>query len=309
MTGNDKLQTIDALKISSGMRRSLLLAIAATPLLALVMPSQAAGMQDTTSGPAALAALESASGGRLGVAALNTADGTWLRYRADERFALCSTAKLLVASAILARSQHDPALLQRRIHYPSDALVAYSPITKPHIVDGMTVAELCAAALQYSDNTAANLLMKHLGGPASVTAFARRIGDQTFRLDRWETELNSAIPGDPRDTSTPAAMALATQQLVLGNALAPNQRQQLQGWLRGNTTGDARIRAGVPANWQVGDKTGTGDYGSSNDVAVLWPPGQAPIVVALYFTQHEKEAKPRDDVLASATKIVVKALA
>jgi beta-lactamase class A len=168
----------------------------------------------------------------------------------------------------------------------------------------MTVAGLCAAALQYSDNTAANLLIRMAGGPQAVTAFARSIGDGEFRLDRWEAELNTAIPGDVRDTSTPGAMGRSLQRLVLGDALASPQREQLRDWLYGNTTGAARIKAGIPADWKIGDKTGSGDYGTANDIAVVWPPGSAPVVVAIYTTQARQDAKPRDDVISSAAKIV-----
>lgn len=289
------------------LRRSLLLALASIPLTGACSPLLKSGADNQASARTPLAALETQSGDRLGVVAINTADGTTLSHRADERFPFCSTFKVLAISAILARSTHEDLSLQQRIKYTPGDMVSYSPITEQHSADGMTIAELCAAALQYSDNTAANLLIKVLGGPAAVTAFARTIGDSTFRLDRWETALNSALPGDPRDTTTPAAMARSLQHLTLGDGLAPPQREQLQHWLRGNTTGAKRIRAGVPADWQVGDKTGSGDYGTTNDVAVLWPPGKAPIIVALYFTQREKEAKSRDDVLASATRIVVKA--
>nr|WP_295618671.1 class A beta-lactamase [Chamaesiphon sp. GL140_3_metabinner_50] len=183
--------------------------------------------------------------------------------------------------------------------------MTYSPITKQHIEDGMTVAALCAAAIGYSDNTAANLLMKIIGGPEAVTTFARSIGDRQFRLDRWETALNSAIPGDLRDTSTPNAMGLSLQRLAVGDALEPHLQLQLRVWLQGNTTGSARIRAGVPTDWQVGDKTGTGDYGTANDLGLLWPPHRAPVVVAIYTTQGEKDAKARNDVIASAARIVV----
>jgi beta-lactamase class A len=252
-----------------------------------------------------LARLEAATAVRLGVAALNTANGASLSHRARERFPFCSTFKLLAASAILRRSATEPGLLQRRIAYAASNLVAGSPITSQHAGDGMTVAELCAAALQYSDNTAANLMLWLLGGPYAVTAFARLIGDATFRLDRWETALNTAIPGDARDTSTPAAMMQDLHRLALGDALGLPQREQLVAWMRGNTTGATRIRSGLPAGWSVADKTGTGDYGTANDIAVTWPPGKKPIVLAIYVTQHDKNAPPRDDILASAAKIVI----
>jgi len=284
-------------------RRALLLAAAALPFT-----TATTAWATEASNTAQLATLEKNSGGRLGVTALDTANGMLIRYRADERFPFCSTSKVMVAAAILERSTRQTGLMRKRIHYAKSDLVHYSPISEKHIADGMTVAELCAAAIQYSDNSSANLLMKILGGPPAVTAFARSIGDKEFRLDRWETELNSAIPGDRRDTTTPAAMANSLRSLMLGDILAIPQRKQLQDWLRGNTTGANRIRAGVPADWQVGDKTGTGDYGTANDIAVLWPPARKPIVLTIYHTQLQTDAKPRDDVIAAATRIVVAAL-
>lgn len=279
-------------------RRTFLAAAAALPLLPVWATESASPEQR-------LAQLEGSFAGRLGVAAINTGTGAVLNYRGAERFPLCSTFKAMLAGAILQRSVLTPGLLQERISYRKSDLVSYSPISEQHVQDGMTVAELCAATVQYSDNGAANLLMKLLDGPEGVTTFARSIGDHHFRLERWETELNSAIPGDLRDTTTPQAMAHSLQKLVLGEALPAPQRQQLQDWLRGNTTGATRIRAGVPANWPVGDKTGTGDYGTTNDVAVLWPAGKAPVVVALYLTQNAKDAAPRNETLAQATRIVV----
>lgn len=279
-------------------RRTFLLAAAALPLLPAWATAASAPLQR-------LAQLESSFAGRLGVVALNTGTGQVLSYRGEERFPLCSTFKAMLAGAILQRSTLTPGLLQERITYRKSDLVSYSPISEQHVQDGMTVAELCAATIQYSDNGAANLLMKLLDGPEGVTTFARSIGDHHFRLERWETELNTAIPGDLRDTTTPLAMAHSLQKLVLGEALPAPARQQLQDWLRGNTTGGARIRAGVPPNWQVGDKTGTGDYGTTNDVAVLWPAGKPPVVLALYLTQNAKDAAPRNDTLAEASRIVV----
>ncbi|MGY4531630.1 beta-lactamase class A [Pseudomonas sp. TE3786] len=279
-------------------RRTFLLAAAALPLL----PAWAA---EATEPRQRLKQLEGSFAGRLGVVALNTGNGEVLSYRGDQRFPLCSTFKAMLAGAILQRSTLTPGLLNERVSYRQSDLVANSPISEKHVQDGMTVAELCAATIQYSDNGAANLLMKLLDGPEGVTTFAHSIGDQHFRLERWETELNTAIPGDLRDTTTPLAMAHSLNRLVLGDALPAAQRQQLQDWLRGNTTGGTRIRAGLPATWQVGDKTGTGDYGTTNDVAVLWPPGKAPVVLTLYLTQNARDASPRNETLAAATRIVV----
>lgn len=284
-------------------RRTLLLTALSAPLLG-AWSTPAAGR----SAEQRLARLESASGGRLGVQAIDTGSDRRIAHRASERFPMCSTFKFVVAAAALHRTDAD-AFLRRTLVYTAADIVPHSPITEPHVGTGMTVAELCAATIQYSDNAAANVLMRELGGPAAITAFARAIGDDTFRLDRWETELNSAIPGDERDTTTPQAMAGTLQRLVLGDALRPDGRAQLRDWLLGNTTGGTRIRAGLPADWKTGDKTGAGSYGTVNDVAVIWPPGRAPIVLAVYFTQRTQDAPGRNDVIASAAKIVADAWA
>jgi beta-lactamase class A len=286
-------------------RRALLLVTACLPIVPL---RGALAAQGGASAEAALAELERESGGRLGVFALDTGSGALLSHRGGERFPFCSTFKLMLAAAVLKRSESKADLLQQTLSYQKADLVSWSPVTGKHAGQGMRVAELCAAAIQYSDNTAANLLIALVGGPAAVTAFARSIGDETFRLDRIETELNTAIPGDERDTTTPEAMARSMQKLVVGDALAPKQRDQLAEWLLGNTTGAKRIRAGVPQAWRVADKTGTGDHGTTNDVAVVWPPSRAPIVLVVYFTQRAQDAKPREDVIAKAAKIVADAL-
>lgn len=273
--------------------------------IATIWTSWATQGNTAVAAQAQFAKLERTLAGRLGVFALNTANGKQLSYHGDEYFPMCSTFKVILASAILKRSTQVDGLMQQRIKYQQSDLVTYSPITERHVEDGMTVTALCAAAIQYSDNTASNLLMKILGGPGAVTTFARSIGDRQFRLDRWETALNSSIPGDRRDTSTPNAMASSLQQLAFGDALEPRLQLQLRVWLQGNTTGAARIRAGVPADWQVGDKTGTGDYGTANDIGLLWPPRRSPVVVAIYTTQGEKDAKARNDVIASAARIIV----
>ncbi len=258
---------------------------------------------------ARLQALEQSFDGQLGVWALDTGSGAVLGYREDQRFAFCSTFKVMLAGAILRLDEQQPGLLQRRIEYTKAQLVSYSPVTERHLGTGMTVAELCAAGLQYSDNTAANLLLGVVGGPAVLTAFARQSGDPVFRLDRYETALNSAWPGDPRDTTTPRAMASSLQRLALGDGLTAASRDRLQAWLRGNTTGDARIRAGVPKGWAVGDKTGSGDYGVANDVAVIWPRQRAAWVLAVYTRGTDKASPMRNDVIAAATQIVVDAWA
>ncbi|MBL9842508.1 KPC family carbapenem-hydrolyzing class A beta-lactamase [Klebsiella pneumoniae] len=255
------------------------------------------------------AKLEQDFGGSIGVYAMDTGSGATVSYRAEERFPLCSSFKGFLAAAVLARSQQQAGLLDTPIRYGKNALVPWSPISEKYLTTGMTVAELSAAAVQYSDNAAANLLLKELGGPARLTAFMRSIGDTTFRLDRWELELNSAIPGDARDTSSPRAVTESLQKLTLGSALAAPQRQQFVDWLKGNTTGNHRIRAAVPADWAVGDKTGTcGVYGTANDYAVVWPTGRAPIVLAVYTRAPNKDDKYSEAVIAAAARLALEGL-
>ncbi|MFZ5518469.1 MAG: class A beta-lactamase [Candidatus Zhuqueibacterota bacterium] len=287
------------------MNRRTFLQTAATIPLAFTAIAKAFDGAQVVSPQARLAQIEKTSTGRLGVFGVNTENGARISHRADERFPMCSTFKAILAAAILARSVEIEGLLQRRIRYEQGDLVTYSPITEKHIGDGMTISELCAAAIQYSDNTAANLLMKVLGGPVAVTAYTRSIGNSEFRLDRWETELNTCIPGDLRDTATPASMALSLRSLTLGDALPPGQAKQLTDWLRGNTTGAKRIRAAMPAEWHIGDKTGSGDYGTANDIAVIYPPERKPIVLAIYHTQEVKDVQWRDDIIKAAAQIVV----
>ncbi len=254
-----------------------------------------------------LAQLEQAHDRTLGLWALDTGSGQRLAYRADQRFAFCSAFKVVLVGALLHRSEAEPGLLARHVHYDATTLVTYSPITERHVETGLRVADLCAAALQYSDNTAANLLLAQVGGPAGVTAFARRLGDAVFRLDRDEPTLNTALPDDPRDTTTPLAMGMTLQRLLLGEVLTVENRHRLQTWLEGNTTGASRIRAGVPGDWRVGDKTGTGDYGVANDVAIVWPTGRAPWIVVA-FTRGPQPSSPGDSaLLAAAMHEVVKA--
>lgn len=250
--------------------------------------------------------LEKYSQGRLGVALINTEDNSQITYRGEERFAMASTSKVMAVAAVLKASEKQAGLLDKNITIKKSDLVAYSPITEKHLTTGMTLAELSAATLQYSDNTAMNKILDYLGGPAKVTQFARSINDVTYRLDRKEPELNTAIHGDPRDTTSPIAMAKSLQALTLGDALGQSQRQQLVTWLKGNTTGDNSIKAGLPKHWIVGDKTGSGDYGTTNDIAVIWPENHAPLILVIYFTQQEQDAKYRKDIIAKAAEIVTK---
>lgn len=290
--------------VKKSLRQFALLAATVFPLLAGSVSLQA----QTLSVAQKLAALEQRSGGRLGVALIDTADGSQILYRGDERFAMCSTSKVMAAAAVLKQSESQHDLLNQRIEIKKGDLTNYNPIAEKHVGGMMSLSELSAAALQYSDNVAMNKLIAQLGGPQGVTAFARKIGDETFRLDRTEPTLNTAIPGDPRDTTSPRAMAQTLRNLTLGKALGDAQRAQLVTWMKGNTTGAASIQAGLPASWVVGDKTGSGDYGTTNDIAVIWPKDRAPLVLVTYFTQPQPEAESRRDVLASAAKIVTEGL-
>jgi len=283
-------------------RRTILRAVLALPAAGLARAGAPADLQHE------LAALERRAGGRLGVAAWRRGGVGAIAWRGDERFPFCSTAKVMVAAAVLARAAHAPDLLATRVRYARADLVPWSPVTEQHVDTGMTVAELCAAALQVSDNSACNLLLDRVGGPAAVTAFARRIGDTAFRLDRRETELNSAVPGDPRDTTTPHAMAASLEALLLDAALAPDARRQLLDWMLATKTGADRIRAGFPAAWRVADKTGTGSYGTTNDVGVVLPPQGEPAIVAIYYTRPTPQADADSKVVAQAAAIVARAL-
>jgi beta-lactamase class A len=230
-------------------------------------------------------------------------------HRAGERFLMASTAKLPLAAAVLHRAATDPALLDRRVRYPPEALLEHAPVTAANLATGMTVAQLCDAALTVSDNTAANLLLDLLGGPSAVTAFVRGIGDPITRFDRTEPDLNvSTGPQDERDTTTPAAVVGTLRALTLGDGLRPDGRERLTAWLLANTTGDATIRAGVPAGWAVGDKTGTGAQGERNDVGIVRPPDRAPLVLAVYTDPDDPGSTAGDATIAEATAIAVRRL-
>jgi beta-lactamase class A len=281
-------------------RRAALAGAMSIPLVA------SAGRADEMGGAdVRLTLLEARSGGRLGVAVLDTATGAAVAHRADERFALCSTFKFLAAARVLARVDRGEERLDRRVVFAEKDLVTYSPVTKERVgATGMTLAELCDAAITLSDNTAGNLLLASFGGPAGLTGFARSLGDKATRLDRWETELNEATLGDRRDTTTPAAMLENMRLLLLGDALSAPSREQLIAWLIGNKTGAARLRAGVPRDWRVGDKTGSGEHGAANDIAILWPPDRAPVLIAAYFAESSISPEDRNAVLAEVGRIV-----
>jgi beta-lactamase class A len=254
------------------------------------------------------ARIELEGGGRLGIAVLDAASGVRAGHRADDLFPMCSTFKLLACGALLKRVDAGEERLDRRVKVEASDIVPDSSVIKaPEGGDGMSIAELCAAAMTYSDNTAANLILAGIGGPSALTAFARSIGDTKTRLDRIEPELNEALPGDPRDTTTPAAMLDDIQKLILGDALSGASRAQLTQWLLDNKTGGKRLRAGLPNGWRCGDKTGSGERGTTNDVGVLWPPGRAPIVVTIYLTETAAPADKRDATLAAVGRAIATA--
>lgn len=290
-------------------RRHVLAALCALPLSALLAPlanaSGAAPLHNEAL-QTGLARLEAASGGRLGVAARQVAGGKILGYRDDERFPMCSTFKTVAAAGIL---RDKPQILSQRIHYNRSDIQPWSPITEKHLEDGLTVAELCAAMLQHSDNTAANLVLAQLDGPQGLTAFACSLGDATFRLDRWEVELNSAIAGDERDTTTPLAMSSTLQGLLCGQLLPVPARKQLVNWMLDCATGAGRIPAGAPSGWQVAHKTGSGENGTANDTGLLLPSDRAekkenPLVVAVYLTGSKLPAMENDKIIAAATSLL-----
>lgn len=254
---------------------------------------------------ARLAAAETASGGRLGVYAFDTGSGRSIGLNEHDRFAMCSTFKLLLAAAILDRVDHDGIRLDQQIRFGPADMVSHAPATSKHVGRGfMTVEELCAAAVELSDNPAANLLLAQIGGPAGLTRYLRSIGDEVTRLDRNELALNSNLRGDPRDTTTPYAMAHSVAGLVTGDVLSAAAREKLQSWLRASPTGARRIRAGIPRSWTAGDKTGTGANGAVNDVAVLWPPGRAPIVVAVYMSESSRPVAELEPLHAESAQAI-----
>lgn len=282
-------------------RRTLLRCLAALPL-ARALPLAAAG---DLAGE--LAAIESRAGGRLGVAFLDTGDGRWAGYRFDERFALCSTFKLPLAAFVLAEIDAGRMAADERLGWTAADHVPHRPVTgKADGAAGMTVLELAEAGQTTSDNLAANLLMRRLGGPEAITARFRALGDEATRLDRWEPEMNRVPPGEERDTTTPEAMARTVARLVTGDVLQAASREVLIGWMVATTTGLRRLRAGLPADWRAGDKTGTGIArgmpNQHNDVAIVWPPDRAPVIVAAYYSApaHYSEMRPEDDAALAA---------
>lgn len=227
----------------------------------------------------------------IGLSAVDVASGRWLAHRAEERFAMCSTFKAYAAAAILQRSERGELAMTDTVTVEQADIITHSPVTGPRVGTAMTLAELCQAVLRVSDNAAANLLLRVLGGPPAITEFARSVGDEQSRLDRWETELNSAVPGDLRDTTTPLAVGIGYRNLLTGDALSPAGRRQLEDWMRANET--SSMRAGLPEGWASADKTGSGDYGSTNDVGVAYAPdGQRLLLSIMTRSAADDPAAP-----------------
>ncbi|MFD7819225.1 class A beta-lactamase [Streptomyces sp. NPDC059785] len=293
-------------------RRTLLTFGAGTALAALTTTrgkAYAAAPGDGLSGR--LRALEKEYAARLGVFAFDTATGRSVSYRADERFPMCSVFKGLAAGAVLRDLDSEGEFLAKRLHYTAEYAEAsgYAPVTgePENIANGMTVAQLCSAAVSHSDNAAANLLLRELGGPTAITRFCRSIGDGTTRLDRWEPELNSGEPWRDTDTTSPRAIGRTYAHLVLGRVLTSGDREKLTGWLVANTTNGERFGSGLPADWILADKTGGGAaYGIANDVGVVRPPDRSPLVLSVLSTKYDPEG-PTDNPLVARTAALVAA--
>ncbi|MCQ4120049.1 class A beta-lactamase [Rhodococcus tibetensis] len=257
-----------------------------------------------------IGALEARYSTRIGVTALDPATGAVYRHRGDERFALCSTFKTYAAAEVLRRTSAGTSSLDKTVPVDAADLVENSPVTSAAVGTSMTLAQLAEAALTRSDNTAGNLLLTEIGGPQAITSLARDIGDDTTRLDRWETELNTALRGDPRDTSTTNGLAEGYRALLLGDELEPAHRQQLLDWMRASTTSDTRIRAGLPPGWSAADKTGTGRFGTANDAGVVWDPEGNPLVLVILTdsSTNQEAAQPNNEAVAETTSAVIGAL-
>lgn len=248
--------------------------------------------------------LEESFNGKIGLYAIDTNSHQIIAHRASERFPLQSTFKLIGVSALLKECHYNKKLLQENMHYTKEDLISWHPITGKYVKDGMTLEALSEAAISYSDNSAINLIMKKLGGPKIVSDFAHSIGNKSFNLLHYEGALNSN-PENSSDTSTPKDMAISVEKLTLGNVLTKSDQTKLVTWMKNNTVAYKRIRTGVLIGWTVADKTGSGDYGIANDIGILWSPLCKPIVLAIYTIQNKQDAKRREDIVASATKIVM----
>ena len=264
-------------------------------------------LADASALPNALRDIEATARGRLGVHIIDTETGRELGWRSDERFLMLSSFKLIASALVLARADRGEDSLERRIRYLQQDLVRWSPVTEKYVGgDGLSLAQLCEATMTTSDNTAANLILASYGGPAALTAFARQLGDTVTRHDRTEPELNvRPASGEALDTTSPRAMANTVRKLLLGDALQPSSRNRLMQWLLANTTGGKRLRAGVPASWSVGEKTGTAGN-DANDIGIAFPPMRAPLIVTAYLAESATDSSTRDSALASVGRLLTR---
>lgn len=283
-------------------RRTILGGAAAAAVASTVASSVAGGSVAYAADSPSIAELERTHQRTLGVWAKNLRTGRTIEHRADQRFPMLSTFKVLLAAKILR--DLPPTMLQRRLTWDESEIVLNSPVTELTTRNGLTVAQLAEAAITRSDNTAANVLLKLIGGPTGITTFARSLGDDKTRLDRWETELNTAIPGDVRDTTTPRAIAQTYRKLVVGDALGRADREQLTTWMLANQSTVTRFGAGVPEGWRLADKTGGGEYATRNDIGVTWTPSGAPIVIAALTRSDDPDAEPIDAALVDIAATV-----
>jgi beta-lactamase class A len=296
----DKSERNKRMNSSSCTRRDFLIAVAGA-LVTIPVLSAASSEGE----PASIADIEARVGGRVGVFAVDTGSGKVLTHRPDERFAMCSTFKWVLAAAVLAQVERNVLSLGDHVLYGQADLLTYAPVTSKNAAKGfMTVGDLTRAAIVVSDNTAANLLLSKLGGPSVVTEFARSCGDTVTRLDRNEPTLNDNEAGDLRDTTSPRAMTTLMRKVLCGNRLSSTSRDLLLQWLRDCETGHDRLRAKLPKDWLVGDKTGTGGHGAVNDVAIAIPPGRSPILIAAFLSEGRAERPVLAAAHASISRLV-----
>lgn len=254
--------------------------------------------------------IEQKNGSHIGLAVIDTSNNNRISYNGNKTFSMQCTAKVMGVAAILNQSRENTKLLDERVYYKGNDLVSWSPVTSKHLADGMTVKDLCKATLEYSDNTAMNLLVNKMGGLQAMNKFAKQIGNDSFRQDdMWPKEADGT-PQDIKNTSTPNDMASSLQNLLFTNSLPNTQREDLKSWLKQCKTGNNRIRSGIPHGWVVGDKTGTGSYyGITNDLAVIWPPHCKPIIIGIYYYNTEKSATKNEQALGQIAKLTINELA
>ncbi|WP_283195014.1 class A beta-lactamase [Rhizobium sp. AN80A] len=284
-------------------RRALLGSALLAP--ALFLPAVARAEEGGDEIDRRIGALEKKIGGRIGVSVIDTETNVSFGYRETETFAMFSTFKVLAAAMVLSRVDKGEENLERRVVYDKEQLITYSPETEKHVGgEGMSVGDLCKAAITLSDNTAANLLLESLGGPKELTNWLRTLGDGSTRLDRIEPDLNDVAKGDPRDTTTPDAMLDTLGNVALGSVLSEPSQKTLIEWMVANTTGNERLRTGLPEDWKIGDKTGTGKNGSAADIAICWPPRRGPILIVVYITDATVPTAEINPVFGEVGRIV-----